>query len=359
MRAASGMDYNQAVNLYTTIADGSRWGFINITVNPDNVPELDETFLILLNAVRLSSGATTNPANEPTLGSNTTASVTIPLNDEAHGVFRIVSSTGQSDVAVNERANLAVSLTVERTGGTIGSVSVDWYGISNSAVSGSDFTAAGANLKFADGASRASLLVSILDDAVPERDEMFEVALRNPTGGAALSSTADRVVVTISANDDVAGVIGFASLSRSAIVSEGELFNMSVERRISAAGQVTVYWKIEGDNPSNEFEVTAGSVLFLQNQTSATIRLRVKTDATPETAERFTIRLYNVSTVGVSSSGAARILTAESTAIVTIRASNEPHGKVEFDSSSLKVTTTEGNKTVSLTVVRLFGSIGM
>ena len=358
MRAVSRMDYNPAINLITTIADGSRWGFINITINPDTVPELDETFHVVLTTVQLSSGSAMNPANDPTLGTNRTADVTIPFNDEAHGLFRIVSSTGQMNVTVSEQGNLAVPITVERSGGTLGSVSVDWYGISDSAMSGSDFTAPGATLKFPDGVSRASLLVSILGDNTPEIDETFEVALQNPTGGAAVLLRSDRVIVTISANDDIAGVIGFASFSRSAIVSEGQLFNMTVERQTSAVGVVTVFWRIDGDSPSSEFEETVGSLLFLPNQTSGVIKLRVKSDSMPETAEPFTLRLYNISTVGVSLTGSARILTAESTASVTIKASNEPHGKVEFDSSSLKVTTSEGNRQVSLTVVRLFGSIG-
>jgi G-protein coupled receptor 98 len=361
-RAVSQMDYNPAVSmsnasLFTTIADGSRWGFINITINPDTVPELDETFHVVITSVQLSSGSAMNPSNEPTLGSNRTADVTILLNDEPHGSFQILSE-GRMNVTVREQDKLAVPMTVERIGGTLGSVSVDWYGISKSALSGSDFTAAGATLKFHDGVNRAFLLVSVLDDNDPEIDETFEVALQNPTGGAVVLSRSDRVIVTISANDDVAGVIGFALSSRSAIVSEGQLFNMTVERQKSFVGVVTVFWQIDGDNPSSEFEETTGSLLFLPNQTSSVIKLLVKSDSMPETAEHYILRLHNISTVGVSSTGAAQIVIANSTASLTIKASNDPHGQVEFDSSSLKVTTSEGNRQVSLTVVRLFGSIG-
>jgi len=90
-----------------------------------------------------------------------------------------------------------------------------------------------------------------------------------------------------------------------------------------------------------------------------TITLEVLNDATSEIAELYTVNIQSVETLSadIASSGAAILDQTSSTATVTIRASNNPHGIVEFQTSSLNVTTDESSM-LDLTIIREFGLIG-
>ena len=122
------------------------------------------------------------------------------------------------------------------------------------------FTGEGAILNFAAGENRKSISIDIIGDNIPEPDESFRVALSNPMGGSVLSEY-NVVNITIEANDNAAGIVGFATNSRSAIIMEGETINLILNRTISQLGEIQVYWNITGSgNVSTEFEQVSGSV---------------------------------------------------------------------------------------------------
>ena len=87
----------------------------------------------------------------------------------------------------------------------------------------------------------------------------------------------------------------------------------------------------------------------------------VQTDTTPELAERYTLTLRQVRTISdviSSGSGAATLDTQATMATITIRASDNPHGEVDFQNSSLFVTTEEG-LAPQFTIIRQFGTFGI
>ncbi len=91
-----------------------------------------------------------------------------------------------------------------------------------------------------------------------------------------------------------------------------------------------------------------------------TISVVVRSDATPELAEGFTLTLTTARTLSsiISSGGGEAIIETEgSTATITIGASNNPHGQVSFLTNSLLIMTEEG-ATPQLTIVRQFGAFG-
>ena len=90
-----------------------------------------------------------------------------------------------------------------------------------------------------------------------------------------------------------------------------------------------------------------------------TITLEVLSDAIPEIAEPYNVFIMSVETLSanIATSGAATIDPTSSIATVTIRASNNPHGVVEFHMDSLNATTDE-SAVLYLTVIREFGLIG-
>lgn len=57
--------------------------------------------------------------------------------------------------------------------------------------------------------------------------------------------------------------------------------------------------------------------------------------------------------------GAAALVEQASEAVLTVSASNEPHGVIGFAPQSRYVSTAEGNTTITLFLVREFGSEGI
>jgi uncharacterized delta-60 repeat protein len=146
----------------------------------DTVIESDETFLVLLTNL-VGSTALSVPA----------ATVTIRDNDFRTGNL-IFSATSYS---VLESAG-SVVITVLRTNGTTGAVTVDYRTVSGTALSGNDFVAQSGTLVFNEGQSVGVITIPILDDSLVEGDEDFQVILSNP-GGGALILGATNAVVTI------------------------------------------------------------------------------------------------------------------------------------------------------------------
>jgi hypothetical protein len=82
------------------------------------------------------------------------------------------------------------TITVTRTHGSTGSVSVDYATSDGTATAGSDYTATRGTLTFADGETSKTFTVPIINDTLVENMESVLLTLSNPTGGAALDSPA-------------------------------------------------------------------------------------------------------------------------------------------------------------------------
>lgn len=112
--------------------------------------------------------------------------------------------------------------------------------------------------------------------------------------------------------------------------------------------------------PSPTFQKSEFSLylLNLQGQTQANISFQVRPDSKPEPDEIFIITLSNITTYEIAASGAAELIPDKISATLSVRASDEPHGVVEFQSGSRLFSTEEANKTITLVVTRLYGTIG-
>ena len=108
---------------------------------------------------------------------------------------------GSSTYNVSENEG-SITITVTRTNGSDGTVTVDYATSNGSAIAGSDYTAISDTLTFSDGETSETFTVSIIDDSAIEGDETVNLSLSNPTAGAALGSPSTAVLTIV----DTSGV---------------------------------------------------------------------------------------------------------------------------------------------------------
>ena len=86
--------------------------------------------------------------------------------------YRVLESDGE------------VTIIVERVGGALGAVSVDYGTIENTAKKGQDYVHVSGTLIFGAGETKKAFAVPILDDPHHDPNEFFTIILSNPTNGA-------------------------------------------------------------------------------------------------------------------------------------------------------------------------------
>jgi len=128
-----------------------------------------------------------------------------------HGMFLFSAST----YVVQESGGFAI-VTVRRVQGGDGAVSVIVASVDGTAIAPRDYQAVqGTVLYFAPGETNKTVAVTIVDDAVAEGVELFQLMLTDPQGGASISTgqglnTSSSATVRI-IDDDNSNAIEFAS----------------------------------------------------------------------------------------------------------------------------------------------------
>lgn len=207
---------------------------LTIALVADTRSEPTETFLVRLTSA--SGGAVIDP-----LRSASTVRI------ESAGA----ASTGelefdQRSFTASESQRNAV-ITVERSGGEDGAVSVSYATFDGSATAGADYETVSGVLDWADGdSSLRTFLVPILRDSLDEGPETVRLELSAPTGGAALDPVRGTAVLTIeeeAAGDQPrsrSGQLEFARRSGEQIIENAGTARIGVERSRGSAGNVSV-----------------------------------------------------------------------------------------------------------------------
>ncbi|XP_074850311.1 adhesion G-protein coupled receptor V1 [Carettochelys insculpta] len=362
-QATAGSDYESVTSQWAIMPEGEHFANLTVTVLPDNLPELDEKFTVSLLKVELMN-TSSSLKNQPKIGQPNTSTVVIMMNGDAFGVFvmYIISPNATEKglyVELEEHPQTNVQLMIHRTEGSLGQVTVEWNVIGGTATQNLDFIGDGEILVFAEGETKKVVTLTILDDSEPEDNENIIISLTQTEGGSRILPSSDTVTVVILANDNVAGVISFQTASRSVIGHEGEQLQFHILRTAPALGNVTVNWKIVGHRLDQTFENYFGVLFFPEESLNLTFCVDLVDDQIPEEKEEYQVVLYNIRTQGVSSMGAAVLDSQGYEAVLTIEASDEPHGVLNFASSSRVVLIQEANKSIQLFINREFGSLGV
>ncbi len=274
--ATADADYN-ALSGSVRIAEGSNSGTVEITAIDDGQVESEETVVLKLQA-----------GNGYTVGSPDSATVRIADNDVA-GVLQFNSDT----FSVAEDAG-SVVITVSRSNGSSGAVSVDFSSTDDSANAGSDYISSSGTLQWADGESGPKTFqVEILDDALIEGVESINLTLSNPTGSATLGNNSS---ARIQIQDvEAAGSLQFSDSTYS-ISEGGTRITISVTRVGGNTGAVSVEFA-SGDGsatPGEDYTAISGTLRWNDGDSAQkSFVVEVNDDAQLEGNETIELTLSN------------------------------------------------------------------
>jgi Zn-dependent metalloprotease len=290
--ATEGEDYTGRSGTLT-FGSGVTSRTFTVPITNDALTEGNETFDVTLS----------NPQGASlVLGSPAAAVVTI-VDDDLPGTVQFSAATA----TVSEASTFA-TITVKRTGGVAGGVTVQYAAANGSATAGSDFTPASGTLTFGAGVTSQTFQVPIANDALDEANETVNLALSAPGGGASLG-VPSAAVLTITDND-TAGAIQFSAASYSASEAVGGAV-ITVSRSGGAASGVTVHYATsDGTATSADYTGIGGTLSFDAGQTTKTIIVPIANDDLGENNE--TVRLSLTSPTGGATLG------ARATAVLTI-----------------------------------------
>lgn len=287
--ASIGLDDITPTRGLVVFEDGATTATLNLIISPDSIPEPAELIFVHL----------LNPGNGALLAQqNTTAAITILGNDapvswsqtlttvqEDTGLFQLTLTRGLlADGSQAGDLSLETTVSVTTNSGT--------------ASSGSDFTPISQMVTFAPGVSSMRVAVTIVDDSLPEGDEMFTVVLSNPSPDAVLSPPFITTIL-IPINDNAGGLVFFASPGPVVIREDEQTTGrFTVRRNVGTFGNLTAEWQIisnqDGSLASADFVPARGTVTIPDGAADAVLVIMAFDDMTPEVSEGFTVELVRV-----------------------------------------------------------------
>ncbi|MEP6849222.1 MAG: Calx-beta domain-containing protein [Acidobacteriota bacterium] len=209
-----------------------------------------------------------------------------------------------SSYSPGENAGLA-SVTLQRTGGSAGAVSVQ-ASVANGTATGGGVCGAGTGVdfvnsgspfavNFADGQTTASFNIPICDDSLfePSGPETVSLSLANPTGGATIGPQSTAVMNII--DNDVQPSVQLSSSTYS--TSENSVSaTITVQRTNATENAVSVNYNTSDITAANglcgafsghDYVATSGTVNFASGETSKTVDVPICNDSLFESTETF------------------------------------------------------------------------
>ena len=257
--------------------------------------------------------ALSGPSAGGTISSPGSATVAI-AGDAAQPVGSLHLSAASATILQNAGS---ATVTVSRTGGSSGAVTVAYAEVNGTAVAGKDYTAASGTLKWADGDSAAKTFAVPISNATPfSGSKSFTIQLSAASGGAALSSPSSAIV---SITGGAVAAVGSVQLSASSytVAQSGGSVGVTVSRTGGSNGAVSVaYAAANGTaDAGTDFTAKSGTLTWASGDTSSKSISVAVSNATPFTGSK-TFK------VALSGPTGGATLSTPSSANVTITGSN-------------------------------------
>jgi hypothetical protein len=269
--AAAGADY-VAIPTTVTIPAGASTALVNVTPLQDTEIETVETVILTIST---GSGYVRAASLADYQG-------TVNLYDDDIPVVTVVAT----DSAAAEAGNDPGVFTITRTGDTTLPLTVN-YGMTGSALHGTDYVALPGVLTIPAGSAVATVVITPIEDSIGEPSQTAVLELRGGLGysiGAASSAT-----VTITDNSDVP----YASIAVTAspAVESGTAGTFRVTTTGTGTGNINVLYTVSGTATNGtDYSALSGTLTMGKNAT-ATITITPIQDAIVEGYETITITL--------------------------------------------------------------------
>lgn len=289
-----GIDSNPSPNTGAVTAIGSLGVNTNNTVGLDIINGAEGRAFALLNPVP-RPGETAQPALF-TINLATGAAVPVGLTNPATQIIDIAAATaGTVQLAVtsqivSEAAGVA-TITVTRTGGANGSITVTASTSDGTATAPADYTATTAVLTFPEGVTSRTFTVPIINDNIVEPDEAFNITLSANVGGRITVPSTQTVTI---ANDDTAAVsINDIRVAEGNVGLSDAVFTLTLSNPSTIPVSVTYTTANGTATAGSDYNAATGTVTFAPLQTSLTIAIQIIGDTNFEADEDFFVNLTN------------------------------------------------------------------
>jgi hypothetical protein len=201
----------------------------------------------------------------------------------------------QSQFSVTEgTANASIS--VNRSGGTLGAASVTVSITSGTATQGADYNVpANTTLSWGGGVGGPQPLnIPVVNDSNPESAETVNLALTGASGATVGVPATATLTIT---DDDSAPSPGSLQFSAAAFTTSegGGNVSLNVTRTGGSAGAVGIDYTTNNGTASagSDYTARSGTLNFAAGDTSETISVPITDDTAVETGETFTVTLSN------------------------------------------------------------------
>ncbi len=273
---ATAADYTVATGGPLSFGPGDIAETINVTITPDALDEINETFNVQLGA---PTNATLDPVPANTLGVGT-------VNDDDDP-----PTVSIDDVTVVEDAG-TLTFTVTLSAASGQTVTVPFTSAAGTAATPADYTVAtGSPLTFNPGVTTQSITVNIVNDVLDEDDEAFTVTLGAPTN-ATLDPTPGNEIGTgtITDNDTPPTV----SIDDVTVAEDAGTLTFTVTLSAASGRTVTVPFTSAAGTAATPADYTVATIsplTFNAGVTTQSITVNLVDDTIDEPNEDFTVTL--------------------------------------------------------------------
>lgn len=229
--AVAGNDYTPVKGTLTWAEGNRNHQLIEIPLLKDTDNESNENFVVTLS----------HPTNGAELGQTAQTSVTVISSPDGGTLqFRAAEYT-------HDEHEGAITLEVQRLGGSKNAVSVAYTTSDGTAYNGQDYTTTMGVLNWADEDHETKQInVPILADTFPEDSETFSVTLSHPTGNSNLGAIITAQVNIKETQASSAALVEFDQENYQVDENQGSA-QLTLRRTRSTQGEVQVSYRIEED----------------------------------------------------------------------------------------------------------------
>lgn len=315
--ATAGSDFTAPTGSVTLSAASANEVTVNIPVLDDSLAEDTETVVITL-----------TPAAGYRIFND--GSATLRLEDEDSG-DRVMVSAWHDSVAEASTADTGKFYFSRKN--TTGDLTVA-YAIGGNAINGSDYAPLSGTITIPDGASGADLVITPVNDTLPEGTETVTLTvLAGPGYGVDIPSSA---TLYIADNETLPVSVGYQTATGSTTEAPGalgEYRDIAVTLSAPSTEAVTVEYTSGGGTAAGDdidwtFVDTAnspipgGTLVFPPGTTSQTVRIKIRNDGIAEGNETIILDLNNARFARISSTLEKHTL--------TVSDANNPPARVRF-----------------------------